>query len=116
MTVIDSSATKMGGSMTKGDRSIANDFAIGLHFGMIKYMDFSFQVNTHYESVSEYKSGKYQDAEKATVVSLPLSLAFKKDMLSLGITYEPEIMTKDNDGKAGEAFNHTLAVTLGVRL
>lgn len=116
-TTIRSKTSQDKASIFDGSfKKLSNDFGIGLHFGMVKYMDFSFLVKTGYSSVQKYKDGKYGDAVKTTTVALSLGLGFEKDIFSFGIEYNPQLMVKGNDGKAKEELGHELVVALGISL
>ena len=109
----DGSETKVAGGIQK----IENEFGVGLHFGMVKYMDFSFMTKVKSESTKIWNTGnkKYDDPSKNMTIGLSLGLAFEKDMFSFGVEYNPTLKTEEGK-EIKEEHEHELKVTLGIAL
>lgn len=105
-----------------GKKTLENEFAFGLHFAPVEYMDFTFltKVVSESESSREKINNKYSASEKATKIALSLGLEFSKDMFSFGIEYNPELSKKitDGDGKVTEEKNleHEFKIGVGIAL
>lgn len=87
-----------------GEKEITNDFAIGLHFAPVSYLDAKFLVTVGSEQGSVYDGEKkYEVMKKSTAVGLTLGLDFSKDMFSFGIEYNPTLSKKAGEkSKSGD--------------
>lgn len=107
-----------------GDKTVSNDFGIGLHFAPVSYMDAKFLVTTAFEQKSEYDGKeKYEVNEKSTAVGLTLGLEFSKDMFKIGIEYNPTLSKKEGK-KVGDKLEmntikdleHEFKLVVGIEL
>lgn len=111
-----------------GDKVIENEFAIGLHFAPVEFMDFTFLVKDAFDKtvvwVPTPSDAKYSDDYvSSNKVLLGLGLEFKKDMFKFGIEYNPQLSgsgtTKTGDTtKTTKAkdMEHEVKLTVGVEL
>ena len=79
-----------------GDKTIENEFSIGLHFAPVEFMDFTFLIKDAFEKKVEWEpsgsDAKYSDDyESSNKVLLGLGLEFKKNMFKFGIEYTPQL-------------------------
>lgn len=116
-TTIEIKNAKDKKDLLAGVKTIENEFGIGLHFGMVKYMDFSFMTKVKSASAQAWNPAdkKYGDPAKGMTIGLSLGLAFEKDMFSFGIEYNPSLKT-EVDKKVQEENEHELKVTFGIAL
>lgn len=107
-----------------GEKTIGNEFAIGLHFAPVSYMDAKFLTTVAFEQKSKYDgSEKYEVNEKSTAVGLTLGLEFAKDMFKFGIEYSP-CLSKKEGKKVGEKLEietvkdleHEFKIVVGIDL
>lgn len=111
-------------------REIENEFAVGLHFAPVEFMDFTFTTKVASTSSKEYVNdpnnkdefgkyvNKYSDPEdpkaepySTTAIGLGIGLEFNKGIFSFGIEYSPTLSLKENYQKDKDASTVTKTAT-----
>lgn len=106
-----------------GKKMIENEFGLGLHFGVLSYMDFAFltKISSKFGYDADKGEGAWEkDALKELLIALSLAFTFNKDMLSFGIEYNPELSSKrakpKKDLESVKALEHAVKIVLGISL
>ena|GEM_PF-1117145 len=111
-----------------GDKTIENEFAVGLHFAPLEFMDFTFLIKDAFEKkvawIPDDSKSKYSDDyESSNKVILGLGLELKKNMFKFGIEYNPQL-SGSSTVKAGDTtttkkqkdMEHEVKLVVGIEL
>lgn len=117
-THIKGTVGSISGEGDMGALSIENEFAIGLHFAPVEFMDAKFlaKFNSASEKPWDDEGKKYGEAEQTTEVGLSMGLDFSKEMFSFGIEYNPTLYSKTGDKDPEKTLGHEFKFTFGIEL
>ena len=134
---INDKAKNKNSKVFESTKEIENEFAIGLHFAPVEFMDFTFLTKVNSKSSKVYVGdeddkdnfGKYvgfgEDTGSSTAVALGIGLELKKGMFTFGMEYSPTVSERvtfkaDKDASAKSENSKNLGqefkLTFGIEL
>lgn len=92
------------------ERTIGNEFTIGLHFAPLEFMDASLGVTVASETVAgwESKDKKYENGSGSMEIKMPIGLEFSKGMFKFGLEYTPTLSKKEHTYASGSSQTTTI--------
>lgn len=130
---VDVKENKKDNKSFAASREISNEFAIGLHFAPVEFIDFTFLTKVNSASKKVYMHDTEhtgyvaygEGTESTTAFGLGIGLAFTKGIFAFGIEYNPTLSEKvsfkaskdaSSVTKTNKDLGQELKVTFGIEL